>query len=433
MRYSIYNSLIDLPSGNGLLYNSYSDKFIILKERMKEIVSSGILPDEGIKREKDLLDMMYVNGFLVDPETDEVQKVTDLINETDNRNDSFYLHLNPTMDCICRCWYCYEKHQRNSMMNVQTVNAVKRLCHYITHNNNELKNFHLSFFGGEPLMHFNKAASPIIHYVEECCSSKGINFSLHFTTNGILMNEEIIKKLPVSNVSFQITLDGNRVDHDKTRFLPNGKGTYDLIIRNLKLLIKRRYTIILRINYTSSNLMSIKDIINDLEDIPYEYRKYLKIDFQRVWQDKDNTSEIRNILGILIKTLRGLGFQVTTHSVRNGVRDTCYGNCRNYALINFNGDVFSCTARDFIKENRAGYLTEDGEIIWENNSKEIRMNARFKKAICHRCRIAPICGGGCSQNSIEDNKNENTCVFGYSEKDVNNIILERFEYMFMQQ
>ena len=86
---------------------------------------------------------------------------------------------------------------------------------------------------------------------------RGIRVNLHFTSNGFLLNNAMIDFLRDKNACFQITLDGGKDTHDSTRFTKNGLGSYDVIINNIKRLIKANLYVILRINYTSTNLMSV--------------------------------------------------------------------------------------------------------------------------------------------------------------------------------
>lgn len=104
----------------------------------------------------------------------------------------------------------------------------------------------------------------------------------------------------------------------------------------------------------------------------------------------------KNILHIKDK-----GFNVSVKYAPNNVKEFCYADKRNSAVINYNGDIYKCTARDFKRENRLGYITEEGQLIWENNSLENRMNSKFKNKPCLLCSILPICNGGCTQHALE--------------------------------
>ena len=58
--------------------------------------------------------------------------------------------------------------------------------------------------------------------------------------------------------------------------------------------------------------------------------------------------------------------------------------------------------------------------------RESRLKSRFSKKICWTCRIAPYCGGGCAQRAYESG-NTNECIYGYSDTDIDNLILKLFE------
>ena len=51
-------------------------------------------------------------------------------------------------------------------------------------------------------------------------------------------------------------------------------------------------------------------------------------------------------------------------------------------VINYNADIYKCTARDFTKQNRARYIDDEGELIWENDYLERRMVSKFQNKPC---------------------------------------------------
>lgn len=96
------------------------------------------------------------------------------------------------------------------------------------------------------------------------------------------------------------------------------------------------------------------------------------------------------------------------------------------ALINYNGDIFKCTAVDFENTQRYGVLNDEGFIIWENDSLNIRLNSKFKNEPCLKCRLLPICNGACTQKAI-DFKNRDYCIFSFDEDKKDNVILDKLE------
>lgn len=296
MKFSYYNTIITLPSGNALMYNSLSDRYLILDKHKNSIVASNPDNPESIRKIDPILhEQLLHNFFIVEDDFSESTEVDKLISKYDNDLDSFHLHINPTMDCICRCWYCYEDHLHNTKMSDEVIMSTMLFIKNVAKSNPNLKNFQLSFFGGEPLLHFGAVAKPIIEHASRIFVENDIRLDIHFTTNGVLINEQVLNTLRGKNVSFQITLDGDKYYHNQTRFLANGNGTYDYIIKNINRILNDGHRIILRINYTHKNYKSITNIINDLSLNSFRNRSNLSIDFQQVWQDR-GTNDSNEIL-----------------------------------------------------------------------------------------------------------------------------------------
>ena len=108
------------------------------------------------------------------------------------------------------------------------------------------------------------------------------------------------------------------------------------------------------------------------------------------------------------------------------VRNSCYADKKNHATINYNGDLFKCTARDFETKNREGFLDENGNLVW-NEKYDVRLNSKFKNKPCLDCRILPICNGGCSQQALE-HIGIDYCVNDFDEIKKTNIVKDKFLY-----
>lgn len=286
----------------------------------------------------------------------------------------------------------------------------------------------ISFFGGEPLLALNEVIIPFLESLNEI--AKDINVNVSFVTNGVLLTEknlQLLKSTPFcKKLTFQVTLDGNELYHNKVKFFNNNQGTYSTIIQNIKDALRLGASITLRLNTTAENLMSFTDVVADLKDMPKSDIERLEIDFQHVWQDNlsDNMTFIekqKSIRDIFVKE----GFLVK--ELKHIDSSRCYADRKNHYVINYNGDVYKCTARDFSKENREGILTKEGEVIW-NKNYEIRENVKFGNDVCRKCSIFPICHGGCSQFKM-DYKSVNGCLRGYSKADKEKIIRDRVDYL----
>ncbi len=419
MKFSRYNFLC--PYNNCvLLYNTNVNHIIALQNDTCDLLKKSVSNIGDLQVIHPELYGALIDGkFIVADDIDEYESVRDeLILQSENR-ESVHLTVNPTMDCNFRCWYCYERHNRGSMMNMDTLSAVKKLITKVV-SVDETRKLVLSFFGGEPLMYFRKIIQPILSHAKEECGKHKTVLNVNFTTNAYLLTQYVVEQLKgYGFVSLQIPVDGNEEFHNSVKFLKNGVGTFDRVIENTFRAIEAGLEVTVRCNYTAANI----DSYEDLAEIFDRYRDSPNLDFSfhKVWQEK-NTSELADKVGSLAETLRGKGFQVQTESFGRGL---CYADYRHNAVINYNGDVFKCTAREFSPENRLGVLSDNGEIIW-NETFEQRLSSRFNSEICRNCMLFPLCAHGCSQTAFE-NWNSMECVYGYSESDISRIIGERIE------
>ena len=426
MKRSIYNSIIPIGNKHTILYNSFSGNFVIVKNRLVgfEDLSIENLGDLSPRFYKQLIDA----GILIKNNTDEIALLKQRIENADNNVKEYILHINPTLDCNFNCWYCYENHIAHSKMSDEVLFSTLQYITSVIENNQILEHFELGFFGGEPLFYFKDIAKKLILHTWSLCEKSGKKLHIHFTSNGALLNDEIITFLSQFSCGFQITLDGGKLFHDKTRFSKNNKGSFDIIVNNIHRLITAHINVIVRVNYTSENVDSLDSIYENFKSL--KNKQFIQFDFQRVWQDKCNEmDETEEKIKLYRTKFRKEGFTVLANYIPHDVRNSCYGDKINHVLINYNGDVYGCTARDFTRDNRVGYLDSHGYIHYNTEILNIRNKSKMFKPVCRVCRIAPICGGRCKQRALES-INDESCTLNYSEEDIDNIIKNIFEYSF---
>lgn len=429
MRFNNYTSSLIIEDKHTILFNSLSRKYVVCKNIIVDIKKSS--PSLLYSENKSLYENICNAEIIVDEAFDELGILMSKIHSALNNKTEFTLHINPTLDCNFNCWYCYENHIPNSKMDDRTLSNVLDFISFLV-KKEELRILNLSFFGGEPMLHFDSVARKIINYAHRECQTNQVHLNLSFTTNGGMMNDKIMEYLSNYNCTFQITLDGSKESHNKTRFYKNGKGSYEQIVTNIHKLTALGMSVIVRINYTEDNISEVKMILNEFRNIEDYQKNNISFDFQRVWQERSNASDSTESKVQKIRSLyRRSGFVVLSNYLRHDVSEACYADKRNYVLINFNGDIFKCTARDFKTENRIGCLEEGGKICYNTEELEKRNGIKMSKEICKKCRIAPLCGGGCSQRAFETYEND-SCTYNYSDEEMDGIILDIFEHSFLQ-
>ena len=427
MKYSIYNSLISVSQNTLLLFNSFTDSFFFLQPSVEMEVKDPVLMK---RKHLKLYRKLVSGGVYVEERTDEFGRLKEYSNKVLLDEDSFFLIINPTMNCNLQCWYCYEHHFKSNM-SMEIYSRVVSLIDKIMERG--ISSFTLGFFGGEPLMGYRKTILPLIEYTYNLGRKYGIEIRTTFTTNATLINDKVIAGLcKYGKPSFQITLDGDESAHNEVRFLKNKKGTYSIILQNVKKLLENGCRVTLRINHTKDSIDSIWNVI-DLFDTLYNLnRNLLTIDFHRVWQDKEGSGVLHSVK-LLADKLVELGFKVRYNDL-DEIKNPCYGDRKNTMVINYNGDVFKCTAKDFTKENREGILNEVGDIVWEK-SQEHRLSLKLSNPLCSQCRIAPLCGGGCSRYILDKKAmgQSSHCVFNDKEAEIDEFIVNHVEKIIRNQ
>lgn len=94
MKKSVFTSAFPLLNGRTILYNSFTDKFLVcLTEKLGKNI------DDLSSQSPTLRNKLIESGMLVEEDVDEVKKLKNLIDEVDNDEKVFHLHVNPTLDC----------------------------------------------------------------------------------------------------------------------------------------------------------------------------------------------------------------------------------------------------------------------------------------------------------------------------------------------
>ena len=408
-----------------IYHNSLTQSFLLLDPMLMDLVNAAQAEDNIMGIEDihvDLYKSLLSNGFIVPKETDEIQKVRELIDHVDNQDESYHLMVNPTMNCNFKCWYCYETHIKGSKTSPGTLEKITNFIENIMTNKPGLKQFILSFFGGEPLLYFEDVVLPLMQYTSLAASHHNLALGISFTTNGFLINEKMVEHFVKYNVTgLQISFDGNKEQHDQTRYVSKTRGSYDVIVENIKLLVRKNILVTLRINYTEKNLIGLDDILESFSDLNFEERQLITLSMNKVWQES-NEGLGNQVIDFKEKSVE-FGFKLPDAFEGNRVRNSCYADKRNQSVINYNGDVYKCNARDFTKDNREGVLLED-DVLW-NHKMEERMHSKLNNKPCLECSILPICGGGCSQQALEY-RGKDYCVNDFDEEKKKDIVLNMF-------
>ena len=148
------------------------------------------------------------------------------------------LHVAHT--CNLNCEYCFASqgkyHGDRALMSFEVA---KQAIDFLIEHSGSRRNLEIDFFGGEPLMNFD-VVKEITAYCRSIEKEKGKNFRFTLTTNGVLLDDEVIDFANRECHNVVLSLDGRKEVHDRLRKTVNGNGSYDIIVPKFQHFVERR-------------------------------------------------------------------------------------------------------------------------------------------------------------------------------------------------
>jgi uncharacterized protein len=442
---SYYNYFID-DTSQVIYLNGISGVSFSVKRDENEKLQSLFQNLISFKRTYPLFfDKLIEWGFVIDENRNEIDtlKAKHRIAAIENRD--YQLIINPTQECNFNCWYCYETHPRGYMTE-KTIEKIKKHIRQMIEVH-RITGLSVGWFGGEPLLYFDEVVYPISLYAKELCAGNQLPFGCGVTTNASKINSDMIKKMnEIALSNFQITLDGGEKRHNRIRN-EKGKPSFDIIVRNIYHLCEQieDVRINLRINYDDKTLED-KSLVSIFKQIPGEYRKFITVDFQRVWQTtrrsnnsndngdcNDSLQPVENQRKLDLHNMcYELGYRCTLPSAvfNIGLTHKCYADRYYYAHINYDGKIYSCTARDYSEKQVFGELSDKGIISWKQDKIVGKIaKAPFENEMCLSCKYLPLCMGPCSQTimDVSPNNLRNICYLNREEVKPETVIIDYFK------
>lgn len=300
--------------------------------------------------------------------------------------------------CNLDCEYCYEKiDDINGKMKTLTA---KKVLEFILAKNikNKPKKIYITFHGGEPLLGID-IIEYFIHQIAISEEFQDVDISYSLTTNATLYERSMLPVLrKISDLS--VSIDGNKSTHDSKRKFKNGKGTFDVVFKNLKELLKEKIDISARLVVTNSTYLDIYDnfiflIQNGIRDMSIIMDF---VDFN--WSDKQISEYTILLKKILYKTnqYRQDGIIIKTGLIQNGLmkvkNHACDGGRGTFSILS-SGDIYPCIVAVNDKKLCMGTVGGDFSDALTKEIKEMDKKvinkckgcSRYEYCTSTRCRI----------------------------------------------
>lgn len=329
------------------------------------------------------------------------------------------LMLVPSYDCNLACPYCYQckirqehKGRPNAMMTTETVDlifgkALKRLYPHV----DRLSNIYVTFYGGEPfLIKHRRVVERVIHY------TKKYQMSVHAVSNATTLHElmEFVGKERGLVSSIQISFDGDKDYHDKSRITPAGEGTFDCIIQNIHRLVDRDVIVSIRINTSKFSLGRLKlfeealkkeGLLNHPNIQPYAAAIHGHMDDNNSMTYGTTESKISlqiekeklEVLSPLERTKSRLAhiFQ-SNKSFPQRRTHFCMQNSPHSFVLDPFKRIYGCYEESGKPDLAVGKLFDDGTVKFNERYKKYQKRHLANLSKCSRCPVGLTCAGGCA-------------------------------------
>lgn len=386
---SKYNQLVE-HNGRRKIYNALTKASIEIEDDF------DLQNLENFKEEE--LAVLKQLGILVDDLDDEFRSLRYMFNKNYYGGENFLnIVLVPGLDCNFKCPYCFEKVKGGENLFCTNTELYFSVLKKFAYNYlSKYETVEISLFGGEPLLFANQIFD-FFEYIE-CCIPELSYFS-SIVTNGSLLNKTILNKLLKYNCrSMQITIDGWKGAHDKSRIFMSGKETYNLLIDNINEImseLSEKCQFILRINLSN---VTVEEVKSTLLDIDSQHRKKIKILFRPIYNtdcfQQKNTNKYYD-LKLFYDLAFAMGFDIVRNTYYHQACEACSGD--NFFFIMPDLTLWKCINDVNFKQAQIGKITEDG--LLQFDAKKLiqwyTYSNCFEDEKCIQCKMLPDCYGGC--------------------------------------
>lgn len=304
-----------------------------------------------------------------------------------------------TEGCNLRCSYCYQTCKTNNNMSLEIgKQCVDSLLsgEYEYLNKSFSHGIILEFIGGDPLMEIELIQDIYEYFLQETYRLDHPWFRYHrlsLCSNGELYFNELVSKFfdkYGSQISFNISIDGNKKLHDSCRLQPDGEGSYDIGIAGVHHYTKyRKMQHSSKMTLAPSNIPFIFESIVSLIDNGY-CQINLNVVFEDVWCKEDATC-LYNQLKLLAdyitdNDLYYIGLSIfaprqTEEDPYNMITNGCGGNGAMLA-IDYEGNCHPC-----IRYMNSSLNHEQPRIVMNNISESLKYTPETLKKLDHMDKI----------------------------------------------
>ena len=412
-----YNIVLDICSGAVHAVDDIAyDLIALFLGSSRELVVDEIYEkykDKATKEEisslYDEIDSLYKSGALFTPDT--YEPMADRLKaKTSGVIKALCLHVAHT--CNLNCSYCFASQGKyHGERAIMSLEVGKRALDFLVENSGSRHNLEVDFFGGEPLMNF-QMIKDLVAYAREMEKVHNKNFRFTLTTNGVLIDEDVIDFANREMSNVVLSLDGRKEIHDRYRVDYLGNGSYDKIVPKFKQLVEARNhkNYYMRGTFTHANPDFLKDI-QVMLDLGFN-----ELSMEPVVCAKGDKEELTDDdFPIICKQYEGLA-ELMLKRHREGKPFTFYhymidlkggpciykrisgcGSGTEYMAVTPWGDLYPC--HQFVGEEKYKLGDIYNGVTNKEAQNEFASCNVYARPDCANCWAKLYCSGGCAANA----------------------------------
>ncbi len=412
-----YNIVLDTCSGSVHLVDEAAYDMIGMYENTpKADIKNIILKKYAAKvSEEDIdgcledIEKLKNEGKLFTP--DNYEPLADKFKEkSGNVIKALCLHVAHT--CNLNCSYCFASQGKyHGERAIMSFEVGKRALDFLIENSGTRRNLEVDFFGGEPLMNWD-VVKQLVNYARSIEKEKNKNFRFTLTTNGMLIDDDVIEFANREMSNVVLSLDGRKEIHDRLRVDYAGNGSWDRIVPKFQKFVAARgnKNYYIRGTFTHANPDFMKDIDKMLElgftELSMEPVVAKPADeYALTEDDKKIVLEQYEILAKKMIERRKMGKPFTFyHYMIDLTGGPCIykrisgcGSGTEYMAVTPWGDLYPC--HQFVGEEKFCL----GNVFDGVKNDAVREKFRecnvYKRPECADCWAKLYCAGGCAANA----------------------------------
>ena len=330
------------------------------------------------------------------------------------------LCLHIAHDCNLACRYCFaeegEYHGRRAIMSYEVG---KKALDFLVANSGNRTNLEVDFFGGEPLMNW-EVVKQLVAYGRSLEEEHHKKFRFTITTNGVLLNDEILEFVNKEMGNMVLSIDGRKEVHDRMRPHRGGQGSYDEIVPKFKKAAESRgqMNYYVRGTYTHYNTDFAKDVLH-LADLGFKQISVEPVVAPETEDYAIREEDLPQLLAqydelaeeMIKRRKEGNGFNFF-HFMIDLEGGPCVakrlsgcGSGTEYLAVTPWGDLYPCHQfvgnEDFLMGN------VDEGVLRTDIRDEFKQCNVYAKEKCKDCFAKFYCSGGCAASSYNFTGNVN--------------------------